>query len=83
MQIETNGIELGERVRDELTNYEGIVVGWSQSLGDTDAVALVQAPVDKDGKVPYIRAAQVNHLTKLGPSAISERVLAGANAKRR
>jgi hypothetical protein len=51
VNIDTNGIEIGDKVRDTITGLEGIVTGMTQWTTGC-ARAIVQAPIDKDGKVP-------------------------------
>lgn len=68
MQIETNGIGLGDYVQDEITQQEGTVVCLAQYLTGC-ARASVQPRVGTDGKVPEILAADVLQLTVIKTAA--------------
>jgi hypothetical protein len=62
VQIETNGIGLGDYVRDEITQVEGTAIAVLQYLTGC-ARALVQPRVGADGKVPEALAVDVLQLT--------------------
>jgi hypothetical protein len=47
---ETTQAQLGDRVRDPITGFTGIVVAVAQHITGCDRCA-VSAPVDKDGKM--------------------------------
>lgn len=49
MFIDTNGIELGDWVRDETTGIEGLVTAVTKWTTGCARIAL-QPPLDKDGK---------------------------------
>jgi hypothetical protein len=68
MFIDTNGIEIGDKVRDQITGLEGIVTGMTQWTTGC-ARAIVQPPVDKENKVPDGISVDVLQLavTKPGP----------------
>jgi hypothetical protein len=51
MEIDTNGFEIGDVARDQITGYEGTIVGFTQWTTGC-ARASLQARVDKDGKIP-------------------------------
>jgi hypothetical protein len=51
MQIETEGLELGDKVRDTVTGLVGIITGVHQYITGC-ARASVQPPAQPDGKVP-------------------------------
>lgn len=70
MQIDTNGITLGDIAQDRITGYRGIVVGIAQHLTGC-ARAGLQAQIDKEGKVPEAQWFDVTTLERIGPSAVS------------
>ena len=49
--MKQGSIKLGDKVRDPITGFEGIAVSRSTFLHGCDRIGL-QAPMDKDGKVP-------------------------------
>lgn len=51
MKIDTNGFELGDTARDTVTGLTGKVIGMTQWLTGCPR-AIIQPPLDKDGKVP-------------------------------
>lgn len=51
MNIDTNGIEIGDTVRDSITGLEGKAICVMQYTTGCARVG-IQAPLDKDGKVP-------------------------------
>jgi hypothetical protein len=51
VQIDTNGIEIGDVAKDTITGFEGTVIGITQWTTGC-ARASLQARVNKDGKVP-------------------------------
>lgn len=78
MYIDTNGFELGDRVKDTITGYTGVIIGMSQWTTGC-ARASVQAPVDKDGKVPDSIGIDVLTLemVKAGPRHDADRSKGG------
>ncbi|MDE2101116.1 MAG: hypothetical protein KGL39_27965 [Patescibacteria group bacterium] len=60
-------IELGSEVEDTVTGYRGIAVARSVFLAGCVRVE-VQAPVDKDGKVPDGRWFDEALLSEVAPS---------------
>lgn len=44
-------VELGDTAKDAVTGYQGIVIARTLWINSCDRL-LLQAPVDKDGKVP-------------------------------
>lgn len=49
MQIDTNGIEIGDKVRDTITDFEGVVIGVTQWTTGC-ARLTVQPPMTAKGK---------------------------------
>lgn len=68
MDVDTNGYELGDYVRDTVTGAEGTITGIHQWLTGCARVS-VQGRVAKDGKVPDANSSDVLQLEliKAGP----------------
>ena len=68
------GFELGDEVRDTVTGFQGIAIGWHKWYTGCDTVS-IQPPVSKDGKVPDSQTFDVIRLAlvkaKKAPSLLS------------
>jgi len=62
MNVDTNGFELGDVVRDNVTNIEGIVTGIHMYLTGCARVS-IQPKVGKDNKVPDSYGSDVLQLS--------------------
>lgn len=51
LTIDTNGVQLGDTVRDNVTGLQGVVTGVHQYLTGCARIT-IQPPVQADGKVP-------------------------------
>ena len=69
MQIETNGLALGDEVRDPITDMEGTITGITQWLTGC-ARAIVQGKAKADGTIPDGYSVDVPQLVlvKAGPN---------------
>lgn len=78
MDIDTNGLALGDTAKDEITGYEGIVIGVHQWYSGCAQISL-QGPRGKDGKVPDTWGCDVTRLVLVtaGPRHIADRTKGG------
>lgn len=76
MHVETEGIELGDWVRDRVTGVEGVVSGVHQYLTGCARVSI--QPQAVDGKVPEVVGADVLTVEVLGAGRV--KAFAGARA---
>jgi len=63
-------MQLGIKVKDKITGFEGIVIGFVQYLSGCNQ-SLVVPPVDKDGKVVAGEWLDVQRLDRLDQSVVT------------
>jgi hypothetical protein len=70
MNVDTNGIELEDEVRDRITGYKGKATAIAKFVTGCARV-MIQPLVDKDGKLPEPQWFDVltTEVTKAGPAA--------------
>ena len=67
-------IELGQKVRDQITGLEGIAYGRTTYLYGCDRIT-IQPPVDKDGKVPPAWECDEPQVEVIDEAIISEQTM--------
>lgn len=67
MEIDTNGVQLGDKVQDSITGLVGKVTAVHKYVTGC-ARASIQPPVGPDGKVPDTYGCDVTTLTVLEPA---------------
>jgi len=60
-------VEMGAKVRDVVSGYEGIVSAYTVHLTGCDVVAIKSRGLDKDGKIPDPMWIDVTRVKVLGP----------------
>lgn len=78
MLVETNGFELGDKVRDTITGVEGVITGIHQYITGCARVS-IQPRAGSDNKVPDAIGADVTviELVKAGPRHVVDRTNGG------
>lgn len=72
-------VELGDRVRDKVTGFDGIAIGMSRWISGCDQYAVQPCKVSKDGKVSDSVWFDVNRLDVVKKAVVKLATGAGVN----
>lgn len=69
-QRQVGEIDLGDKVKDQITGFEGVVTGHTRYITGCDAFCLQPQGLDKDGKIHDAKWIDENRLVMVEAKAV-------------